>query len=172
MKSRTYNYQREPLILLASSVLDIDTGRMLEYRHPRRDPKYKKSWNIFAANGFGRLAQGLGSRLKVTDTIYFAHKRDVPQEILKDITYKKNVCDVCPTKADPNRTILTVWGEGINYPGDCGTPTYDMLLVKMLVNSVISTIGGKFMTGDINNFYLDTTLKRYEYLRPVIGRHT
>ena len=39
-----------------------------------------------------------------------------------------------------------------------------MLLVKMLVNSVISKIGNKFMTGDIKNFYLNTPFKLYEYV--------
>ena len=40
-----------------------------------------------------------------------------------------------------------------------------MLLVKMLVNRVISTTGAKFITGDINDFYLNTPLKLYDYVR-------
>ena len=56
-------------------------------------------------------------------------------------------------------------GNKINYPGDCGTPTADLLTVKLLLNSVISTPGAKFMTMDIANFYLMTSLKRKEYLR-------
>ena len=38
------------------------------------------------------------------------------------------------------------------------------MLVKILVNSVISTIEAKFMTVDITNFYLNTPLKQYEYV--------
>ena len=53
----------------------------------------------------------------------------------------------------------------MNYPGDCGTPTADLLTVKLLLNSVISTEGAKFMTIDIKNFYLNTPMDRYEYLR-------
>jgi len=79
--------------------------------------------------------------------------------------YSKFVCDVRPTKAKQNRTILTVGGDRINYPDDCGTPTADMLLVKLLLNSVISTRGAKFMTADIKNFYLNTPLTRHEYVR-------
>jgi hypothetical protein len=60
---------------------------------------------------------------------------------------------------------ITVGGSLINYPGDCGTPTADLLTVKLLLNSVISTPGAKFMTMDISNFYLNTPLKRKEYLR-------
>ena len=80
------------------------------------------------------------------------NKRDVLQDILKYVTYRKLVCDVCPTKADPDRTRITVGGGIIDYPDEYGTPTDDIMLVEMLVNSVISTIGAKFMTGDIKNF--------------------
>ncbi|EJK49677.1 hypothetical protein THAOC_31417, partial [Thalassiosira oceanica] len=40
-----------------------------------------------------------------------------------------------------------------------------MLVAKILFNSVISTRGAKFMTMDISNFYLNTPLKRPEYIR-------
>ena len=40
-----------------------------------------------------------------------------------------------------------------------------MLLAKILFNSVISTKGARFMTGDIKNFYLMTPLKRKEYVK-------
>ena len=56
-------------------------------------------------------------------------------------------------------------GNKINYPEDCGTRTADLLTVKLLLNSVISTPGAKFMTLDISNFYLMTPLKRREYVK-------
>ena len=79
------------------------------------------------------MAQGVGGRVKGTDTIYFFHKRDFPQDRFKGVTYEKFVCDVFPTKVDPNRMRLTVGVEIINYSGDCGTPMSDILLVKILV---------------------------------------
>jgi hypothetical protein len=81
------------------------------------------------------------------------------------MTYGRIVCDVREHKAEKNRTRLTVGGDRINYPDDCGTPTADLLTVKLLLNSVISTKNAKFMTLDIKNFYLNTPLSRYEYLR-------
>jgi len=111
------------------------------------------------------LAQGTGGRIKGTNTIVFTKEEEIPKERQKYCTYGKFVCDVKPTKAEPNRTRLTVGGDRINYPNDCRTPTADMLLVKLLFNSVISTKGAKFMTGDIKNFYLNTPLTRYEYVR-------
>ena len=40
-----------------------------------------------------------------------------------------------------------------------------MLVAKILFNSVISTKNARFMTMDIANFYLMTTLSRPEYIR-------
>ena len=48
---------------------------------------------------------------------------------------------------------------------DCGTPTADLLTVKLLFNSIVSTPNAKFMSIDISNFYLNTPLDRYEYVR-------
>jgi uncharacterized protein YktA (UPF0223 family) len=45
------------------------------------------------------------------------------------------------------------------------TPTADLLLIKNLLNSVISTPGARFATADISNFYLMTPLKRPEYAK-------
>ena len=56
-------------------------------------------------------------------------------------------------------------GNLINYPEDVGTPTADLLTVKLLLNSIVSTPGAKFMTVDIKNFYLCTPLKRREYVQ-------
>ena len=75
---------------------------------------------------------------------------------MKDVTYGQFVCTVQPKKAEPNRTRFTIGGDRINYPGKVATPTADMLVAKMLFNSVISTRGARFMTMDISNFYLMT----------------
>eukprot|EP00956_Cyclotella_meneghiniana_P020906 scaffold37523_cov49-Cyclotella_meneghiniana.AAC.1 len=56
-------------------------------------------------------------------------------------------------------------GNLINYPEDVGTPTANMLLVKIFLNSVISTKGARFANADIANFYLMTPLKRPEYAK-------
>ena len=48
---------------------------------------------------------------------------------------------------------------------DCGTPTASLLAIKLLLNSVISTPGAKFLSLDLKDFYLNTPLDRPEYLR-------
>jgi hypothetical protein len=56
-------------------------------------------------------------------------------------------------------------GNLINYPEDCGTPTADLLTVKLMFNSIISTLGAKFMTINIKDFYLMTPMDRFKYFR-------
>jgi hypothetical protein len=44
-------------------------------------------------------------------------------------------------------------------------PTADLLTVKLMFNSVISTPNAKFMIIDIKDFYLMTPMEQYEYFR-------
>ena len=90
---------------------------------------------------------------------------DIPKDRRKDVTYGQFVCTVRPEKKEQNRTRFVVGGNKINYPGEVATPTAEMLVAKLLFNSVVSTAGAKFMTMDISNFYLMTPLKRPEYIR-------
>ena len=147
------------------AVMDAETGKLLNYRQLMRDPKYKKQWSVSSANEFGRLANGVGGRIKGTNTIKFVAKNDVPKNRMKDVTYGQFVCSIRPEKAEQHRTRFTVGGDRINYPGEVATPTAEMLVAKLLFNSVISTEGAKFMTMDISNFYLMTPLSRPEYIR-------
>eukprot|EP00956_Cyclotella_meneghiniana_P018032 scaffold29803_cov40-Cyclotella_meneghiniana.AAC.1 len=149
----------------AFPVLDPETGQLLEYRQLLRHPKFKDAWNISAANEFGRLAQGIKGRVKATDTIKFIRKSDIPPDRLKDVTYIKFVCQVRTEKEEPNRTRATFGGNLIHYPDDVGTPTADLLLIKIFLNSVISTKGARFATADLSNFYLCTPMPRPEFGR-------
>ena len=138
---------------------------MLKYRQLITHPKYCEVWKNSSANEFGRLAQGVGGRIKGTNTIFFIHKHQIPQDRWKDVTYAKFVCELKPNKAEVYRTRLTVGGDKVHYPGDVGTPTADLTLVKMHLNSVVSTRGARYMTLDVKNFYLNTPMGRYEYVR-------
>jgi hypothetical protein len=88
---------------------------------------------------------------------------------MKDITYGQFVCMVRPEKTEPNRTRFTIGGDRINYPCAVATPTAEMLVAKMLFNSVISTKDARFMTMDISNFYLMTPLHCPEFIRIKLG---
>ena len=103
--------------------------------------KHKHAWSRSSANEFGQLAQGIGGRIKGANTIEFIFQREVPAGPMKDVTYGQFVCTVCPEKEESNRTQFTVGGDRINYPGAVAIPTAEMLVAKMLFNSVISTKG-------------------------------
>jgi hypothetical protein len=149
----------------AMAVMDSDTGKLLNYRQLMRSTKYRKAWSLSPANEFGRLANGIGGRMKnPTNTIEFICQHKVPTERMKDVTYGQFVCMVQPEKAEPNQMRFTVGGDRINYPGTVATPTAEMLVAKMLFNSVISTKDARFMTMDISNFYLMTPLHRPEFI--------
>jgi hypothetical protein len=53
----------------------------------------------------------------------------------------------------------------VHYPFNVGTPTANLLTIKLLINSVILTPGAKFFPMDIKNFYLCTPMTWYKYMR-------
>jgi hypothetical protein len=75
------------------------------------------------------------------------------------------VCEYKPNKTEKERTRFTFGGDKMNYPGNCATPTGNLTLFKIMLNSVISTQGARFMTLDIKKFYLNTPMERYKYVR-------
>ncbi len=149
---------------LAMSVMDKDTGKLLNYRQLMNNSKYKIAWSLPAANEFGQLANGIGRCIKnPTNTIKSQHK--VQADRRKDVTYRQFACSVRPKKAEPNQMRFMVGGNRINYPGKEATPTTEMLVAKMLFNIVISTKDAQFMTMDISNFYLMTPLHRAKFIQ-------
>jgi hypothetical protein len=80
------------------------------------------------------------------------------------VTYGSFVVDIKDHKEEKERTRLTVGGDQIEYPGDKSTRTAGLTTAKILINSVISTLGAKFLVIDIHNFYLNTPLGRFEYM--------
>ena len=151
---------------MACPVLDHDTGVTLEHRQLRRHPKYKDTWDTSYANEIGRLCQGIGKhpttpnmqRIAGTNTMKPINFHSIPRDRISDVAHTRVVCEVRPTKSDPNRTRITVGGNTINYTGDCGTKTGSLETVKLIINSTLSTPGAEYMTLDLANFYLNTPL--------------
>jgi hypothetical protein len=151
-------YPLQFLCDFAYTVLDDDTGDLLEYRHLLKHPKYRETWSKSFGTEIRRLATA-------TETIFFIDKQDIPNTRKGDITYGRIVCTYRDGKKDKYRTRITMGGNLINYPGDCGTPTADLLTIELLLNSIISTPHAKFMSIDIKDLYLKTPMTRYEYFR-------
>ena len=144
----------------ANAVLNPETGKLEEYRSLRLG-KDKHLWIQSFSNELGRLTQGVRD-IKGTDCITFIKKSDIPKH--KKIAYARIVCSIRPQKKEPYRTRMTIGGNLLDYAGNTKAPTADLVTMKLLLNSVLSTPGARFMTIDIKNFYLETKLKDKQYM--------
>ena len=98
----------------------------MQYRQVMKCPKYQKLYAKYHSKELGRLAQGIPGVVNGTNIIFFINKTDVPAERWNDETYSRVVVNYRPEKGDPYCTHLTVGGNLIFYPGDCGTPTVEV----------------------------------------------
>jgi hypothetical protein len=55
------------------------------------------------------------------------------------------VVDIKDHKEEKESTRLTIGGDQIEYPGNKSTLTAGLATAKILINSVISTLGAKFL---------------------------
>jgi hypothetical protein len=74
------------------------------------------------------------------------------------------VCKVNPDKEEPTRTWITIGGNCICYPGNAGTNTAYLELLKLRLNSVLSQKGARFSSIELKNFYLDTPMPKPKYI--------
>ncbi len=87
-----------------------------------------------------QLAQGWPGITKGTNKIFYLSHAEI-LSIPKDrtVTYGCIVIDHQPQKKDPHHVHITVGGNLIKYPFELTSHTADMLLSKIMWNSVIST---------------------------------
>ena len=113
----------------------------------------------------GQLSQGY-KYTKGTNTIKFlTHDkiRHIPSNCT--VAYVRIVVGYQPQKEDPNCVRITVGDNLIDYPYELSTRIADLMTTKIMWNSVISTPGSQYITSDVKNFYLETPMYRYEYMR-------
>jgi hypothetical protein len=108
------------------------------------------------------------SRLIDSSTLHPIHASEQPLNRRKDTTYynpqiKEKIDEL--TNEKTYRVRGTAGGDRINYPGAVSARTADMELVKLLLNKVVSEPNTRWMTLDITDFYLHSTLTRPAYIR-------
>ena len=59
---------------------------------------------------------------------------------------------------------MTIGRNLLDYDGNTKAPTADLVTIKLLLNSALSTPEAKFLTIDIINFYLEIELKNKQYM--------
>jgi hypothetical protein len=139
---------------MANAVICPETGKSLKHQELITKLRYKIKWMQSTANEINRLYN--------TNTIRFIRRSNIPKG--HKVTYGSFVVDIKDHKEEKERTRLTVGGDKIEYPGDKSTRTAGLTTAKNLINSVISTLGAKFLVIDIENFYFNTPLGRFEYM--------
>ena len=62
---------------------------------------------------------------------------------------------------------MTAGGNRLDYPGNTSSPAVSMLDAKLHINSTISDAhkGARYFGIDLKNFYLDTPMTYYQYIR-------
>ena len=147
----------------ANTAIDTNTGQSLEYPHLMRGPN-KDIWKTILANNLGLLAQGVGTRIPTgTNTVFFIPRSAIPAG--RTVTYLLLVASIRPHKTETNRVRVTIGGNRLDFPGDTTTNCASLTTTKCILNSIISTPGARFITLDIKNFYYNTTMGRYEYMK-------
>jgi hypothetical protein len=63
-----------------------------------------------------------------------------------------------------------VGGDRHDYSGDVATSMADITTFKILINSTLSTKDAAMIMMDIHNYYLDTPLPRFEYMKMPLSR--
>ena len=137
-----------------------DTGMLSEY-HDLAQSSEGARWQEAYCKEVHHLAGGTPEE-PGTNTIQFIPLSEVPKG--ESVTYCRTVADYRPQKADPYRIRLTAGGNLIDVEWDVGTHTADTQTAKTLLNSVLSTKNAKFVSYDVKNFYLNTTLPKARYM--------
>jgi hypothetical protein len=154
--SKTSIISKQVIILpeMGNAVICPETGKSLKHQELITKLRYNRKWMRSKTNEINRLYN--------TNTIQFIRRSNIPKG--RKVTYRSFAVDIKDHKEEKERTILTVGGDHIEYPGDKSTRTAGLTTAKILINSVISTLGARFLIIDISNFYLNTPLGRFEYM--------
>jgi hypothetical protein len=139
---------------MENAVICPETGKSLKHQELITKLRYKIKWMSSTANEIDRLYN--------TNTIRFICRSNIPKG--RKVTYGSFVVDIKDHKEEKERTRLTVGGDQIEYPGDKSTRTAGLTKARIIINSVISTLGAKFLVIDIKNFYLNTPIGRFIYM--------
>ena len=81
---------------MINTVLNQETGEMMEYRQVMKNPKYQELYEKVYAKELVCLAQGIPGLADGTESIFFIDKNNVLSDRCKDVTYGKIVVNYRP----------------------------------------------------------------------------
>ena len=115
--------------------------------------------------GVGTGTNGIGKRVEGKNKLFVIKFEDIPKDRLNKICYTSVLFEVQAGKKYLNRIRITICGTNVFYPGYFGTNTAPLELFKIMINSVLSRAGAKYVCFDIGFFYLNPPLGRPEYVK-------
>ena len=136
-------------------VIDPATGKTQGYMQLIFVPD-KGTLTMDLSNNIGRLAQGIGNRIKGTNNIFFIHRSAVPAD--KRVPYGQIVVSIRPNKSKTYRVRINISGSRLLYEGPTATKCASLTTTNIILNSVVSTLMEMFMCADIHDFYYNTPM--------------
>ena len=70
-----------------------------------------------------------------------------------------------PNKAETHQVRITVGVDKLSYDSPTATQCASLITTNILLNSVVSTILALFMCADIHDFYYNTPMVEFEYMK-------
>ena len=121
-------------------------------------------WETASSTELGQLSQGVRD-VEGNNVVDFVHFSELPKDRI--VTYANMVCDIRPLKKEKFRVCLAVGGDRMQYTDNTASQAATLLETKFLLNSTISQSaqGARFMTLGIKDFFLQTVIKRPEYMK-------
>ena len=95
--------------------------------------------------------------------MFLIHRHGFPQGT--KFTYSRIFCDIWPHKKETHRVQLTVRGDTLTFFGPVSTPIIDLITSKLHWKRFISIPGAKYLVVNVNNFYLNKPVVKYEYYK-------
>jgi len=141
-----------PEYSLHSNAFNPNTGKLAEYNELSHSSD-GAMWQVSKAMEIHQLAQG-HDNITGTNTVFCLPVSAIPHD--KKATYLCIVCAHHPEKEVPHHVQWTMGGDCVKYEGNVSTETADIVMAKLLFNSIVSTPNGCCMIGDLKDFYLGT----------------
>jgi hypothetical protein len=154
--------RRSPRLQALNAVLNTKTGKLEQYKQLVQGSD-SKLWINGMSKELARLTQGRKQQdVPFHDVMEWKHPRELPPGCTP--TYLRVCANFRPQKSDPYRVRCTMGGNLITPKGPTHTPTADLSLFKLFVNSVISTKNAKFMDLDLKDFYICHEKEEPDYM--------
>ena len=145
------------------------TGETISsYKKLMHNPATAEVWQTVFGKDFGGMCQGDNKTGQKGTNAMFVMTHDEIAHALRAkrvFTYGNPVSDHRPQKEDPNRIRITASRNLIKCKEEISVRTADINTAKLHWNSVISTIGARYMCLDIEKFYLTAALEYFEYMK-------